>query len=230
MTILLERNEQRYNEIHCPVCPLPHSSSLPTPDERDFSMSFQKDCHRFSLQMQNLMFRQQTYSYHNRPPQRMARSISNTWQICWYHSIYFHQPVSSSSYVPRYILLDNGTEFKNQLMDKLLQQLGIECIFSTSYDPQSNGKLEVFHKYLKPTLKKLCEMDPANWDKYINKGLASYRVRPNLAMAEVPFFLIYGRDPNLPLHQLLEPMQRFLGDPESGLLNLEAHYLALAIA
>ena len=26
------------------------------------------------------------------------------------------------------------------------------------------GKLEVFHKYLKPTLKKLCEKDPANWD------------------------------------------------------------------
>ena len=29
-------------------------------------------------------------------------------------------------------------------------------------------KLEVFHKYLKPTLKKLCKKDPANWDKYIN--------------------------------------------------------------
>ena len=27
---------------------------------------------------------------------------------------------------PRYMLSDNGTEFKNQLMDKVLQQLGIE--------------------------------------------------------------------------------------------------------
>ena len=49
-------------------------------------------------------------------------------------------------------------------------------------------------------------------------------------MAESPFFLIYGRDPNLPLHQLLEPMQCFLGDPDSGMLNLETHRLALAIA
>ena len=65
---------------------------------------------------------------------------------------------------------------------------------------------------------------------YINQVLASYRVTLNLAMAETPFFLVYGRDPNLPLHQLLEPMQRFLGDSESGLLNLEAHHLALAIA
>ena len=52
----------------------------------------------------------------------------------------------------------------------------------------------------------------------------------NLATAETPFFLVYGRDPNLPLHQLLEPMQHLLGDPQSGLLNLEAHQQALAIA
>ena len=87
-----------------------------------------------------------------------------------------------------------------------------------------------FHKYLKPTLKKLCEKKSSNWDKYLHQVLASYRVTPNLATAEMPFFLVYGRDPNLPLHQLLEPMQHFLGDPNSRMLNLEAHRLALAIA
>ena len=131
---------------------------------------------------------------------------------------------------PRYILSDNGMEFKNNLMDQVLQQLGIDRIFSTPYHPQSNGKLEVFHKYLKPTLKKLCKRDPTNWDKYLNQVLASYRITPNLAMAETPFFLVYGRDPNLPLHQLLEPMQCFLGDPECSMRNLETHRLALAIA
>ena len=88
----------------------------------------------------------------------------------------------------------------------------------------------MFHKYLKPTLKKLCEKDTANWDKYINQVLASYRITPNLATAESPFFLVYSRDPNLPLHQLLEPMQHFLGDPDSGKLHLETHRLALVIA
>ena len=97
-------------------------------------------------------------------------------------------------------------------MDQVLKQLGIDRIFSAPYHLQSNGKLKVFHKYLKPTLKKLCEKDPVNWDKYINQVLASYRITPNLATAESPFFLGYGQDPNLPLHQLLEPMQRFLGD------------------
>ena len=31
---------------------------------------------------------------------------------------------------PRYILSDNGAEFKNNLMDQVLKQLGIERIFS----------------------------------------------------------------------------------------------------
>ena len=51
-----------------------------------------------------------------------------------------------------------------------------------------------------------------------------------MATAELAFFLVYDRDPNLQLHQLLEPMQHFLGDPYSGKLNLETHSFALAIA
>ena len=115
-------------------------------------------------------------------------------------------------------------------MKQVLQQLGIDRGFSAPYHPQSNNKLEVFHKYLKPTLKKLCERDPTTWDKYLNQVLASYRITPNLVMTESPFFLVYSRDPNLPLCQLLGPMQHFLGDSDSGMLNLETHRLALAIA
>ena len=96
--------------------------------------------------------------------------------------------------------------------------------------PRVTASSKSLHKYLKPTLKKLCEKDPMNWDKYLNQVLASSRITPNLATAETPFFLVYGREPNLPLHQLLEPMQCFLGDPDSGMLNLETHRLALAIA
>ena len=53
---------------------------------------------------------------------------------------------------PHFILSDNGTEFKNQLMDNILKQLGIDSIFSALYHQQSNGKLDVFHKYLNQLL------------------------------------------------------------------------------
>ena len=53
-----------------------------------------------------------------------------------------------------------------------------------------------------------------HWRSFVGV-IASYRITLNLAMAESPFFLVYGRDPNLPWHQLLEPMQCFLGYPDS---------------
>ena len=77
---------------------------------------------------------------------------------------------------PQYILTDNRTEFKNSLMDQVLQQLGIDRIFSAPYHPQSNSKLEVFHKYLKPTLKNICEKDPTKLDKYLNQVLAIWQL------------------------------------------------------
>ena len=94
---------------------------------------------------------------------------------------------------PRYILSDNGMECKNHPMDKVLQQLEIDCIFSALYHPQSNGKLEVFHKYLKPILKKLGKKDPSNCDKYIKQILTSYRVTPNLAQLKHHFFVLWKR-------------------------------------
>ena len=130
---------------------------------------------------------------------------------------------------PHFILSDNGTEFKNQLMDNILQKHGIDCIFSDPYHPQNNGILEVFHKYLKPTFKKLCQNDSNNWDKNINQVLGNYYVTPHLATTKMAFFLVFKRDPNLPLHQLLESMQQFLSDPDSGCLDLTAHCLVLAI-
>ena len=117
-------------------------------------------------------------------PDKSADTIVSTF-------IYQYLPVHMC---PRYILSDNGTEFKNNLMDQVMKKLGIERIFSAPYHPQSNSKLEVFHKYLKPTLKKLCKKDLSNSDKYINQVLTSYRVTPNLATAETPFFLVYSRD------------------------------------
>ena len=131
---------------------------------------------------------------------------------------------------PQFLLSDNGTEFKNQIFNKVTKDLGIKRIFSAPYHPQSNGKLEIFHKFLKPTLKKMCAEDQDNWDDYVEQVLGTYRGVLNLTTGESPFFLVYRRDENQPLCQLLQPLTRFLGDPESGLLCLDQYQLSLSIA
>ena len=76
----------------------------------------------------------------------------------------------------------------------------------------------------------MCAEDQDNWDDYVEQVLGTYRGVPNLTTGESPFFLVYGRDGNQPVHQLLQPLTRFLGDPNSGLLCLDQHRLSLSIA
>ena len=97
---------------------------------------------------------------------------------------------------PRYILSDNSMEFKNGHMDQVLQQLGIDRIFSVSYHPKAMASWKSFIN-INPTLKKLCKEDTANWDKYLNQVLARYRITPNLATAELSFFSSLWQGPQL---------------------------------
>ena len=61
-------------------------------------------------------------------------------------------------------------------------------------------------------------------------GISQLQNYTQSSNSRITIFLVYSRDPKLPLYQLLEPMQCFLGYPDSGMLNLEIHRLALAIA
>ena len=87
----------------------------------------------------------------------MARSFSYSQQRGRHYCPHLYQQLPPGSHVPEVHVSNNGMEFKNQLLDDVLQQLGIDHIFSAPYYPQNNEKLEVSNKYLKPYLKKLWE-------------------------------------------------------------------------
>ena len=53
------------------------------------------------------------------------------------------------------VLTDNGTEFKNKLINEVCKQLGVKHkIYSPPYRPQSNGRIESFHYFLKACISK----------------------------------------------------------------------------
>ena len=119
------------------------------------------------------------------------------------------------------ILSDNGTEFKNQLMDEVCSQIGVEHkVYSPPYRPQSNGRIESFHYFLKACIAK--HITPKlEWDDVVPLALAAYNFLPNEHSKESPFFLMFGRDPLLPLNKLLQPKVRYLGN-DDNILSLEA--------
>ena len=119
------------------------------------------------------------------------------------------------------ILTDNGTEFKNEVFREVLQKLGMEkLIHSPPYRPQSNGRIEGFHRYLKACIAKHMR-NGLEWDQITAMATAAYNYFPNMSAKESAFFLMYGRDPVNKLSSILNAPRRYLCD-DSGLPDLEA--------
>ena len=109
------------------------------------------------------------------------------------------------------ILSDNGTEFKNKIFEQVAKELGVvHKIYTPPYHPASNGRIERFHAFVKACISK--HIAPQlEWDDLVPLACASYNFIPNEHSKESSFFLMFGRDPVLPLNTLLEPKIRYRG-------------------
>ena len=119
------------------------------------------------------------------------------------------------------ILTDNGKECKNALLNEVAKEIGVEHkIYLPPYHPQSNGKIEAFHYFLKACMSKHMRT-VGDWDDVVPLACAAYNFLPNEYSRESPFFLMFERDPILPINKLLQPKVRYLGNDEN-ILSLEA--------
>ena len=119
------------------------------------------------------------------------------------------------------ILSDNGTELKNKIFEHVAKELGVVYkLYTPPYYPASNGRIEGFHGFLKACISK--HIAPQlEWDDLVPLACAAYNFIPNEHSKESPFFLMFGRDPVLPLNTLLEPKIRYLGE-DINVLSLDA--------
>ena len=100
-------------------------------------------------------------------------------------------------------------------------KLGTEfLIHSPPYRPQSNGKIEEFHRFLKTYIGKHINYG-LEWDELTPMATACYNFFPNCNAKESAFFVMFGRDPINKLNMLLHSARRYFHD-DNGLPNLEA--------
>ena len=119
------------------------------------------------------------------------------------------------------MLMDNGSEFKNDVFDEVCDKLGIKRVYSPVYTPQSNGKLEGFHQFLKACISKHIHGNQLEWDEIVPLATAAYNFFPCQSSRESPFVLMFGRDPITPFLSLLEPSPQYWGE-RGGHLHLDA--------
>ena len=105
--------------------------------------------------------------------------------------------------------------FSNKLFETVAKELGVEHkIYSSPYHPQSNGRIEGFHSFLKACLAKHISKDIES-DEVCSLATAAYNFLPNEHSRESPFFLMFGRDPRLPLTETFKPRMRYLGTEDT---------------
>ena len=103
------------------------------------------------------------------------------------------------------MLTDNGSKFRNDVFDEVCDKLGIKRVYSPVYTPQSNGKLEGFHRFFKACILKHIRGNQLEWDEIVPLAIAAYNFFPCQSSRESPFVLMFGRDPITPFLSLLEP-------------------------
>ena len=113
----------------------------------------------------------------------------------------------SNEYVPRYgppevIITDQGLEFKNQEVMGYLKSLGTEVRHSSPFHPQTNGKIERFHRTFKGILRTFINARPSEWEDHLGATLWAHRVSTSTVTGYTPFFLTFGRRPRVPFQRL----------------------------
>ena len=98
--------------------------------------------------------------------------------------------------IPRVIQSDNGTEFKNALMKKLVNSLGIDHRLTTPYHPRANGTAERWVQSAVQVIKKKLEGASRDWDHYVPLTQLQLNMRISKRLQSSPFSLMFARNVN----------------------------------
>ena len=100
--------------------------------------------------------------------------------------------------IPKQILTDNGTHFSAKLFNDITRLCGVCHVYTTPYNPQSNGACERFNSTLCDNLATLCNNNRTDWDEKLSKIIFAYNTTRHASTKFTPFELMFGRDVKLP--------------------------------
>lgn len=130
---------------------------------------------------------------------------------------------------PLQIITDNGTENENRIVKETLMTLNISHVTTSYYHPQSNVKVERFHRTLHNVIAKKLDDNLTTWDIHFNQALAAIRFHVNESTTHSPFFLLFGRDVVLPIDNILRPRRKYAGE-DLHQIALEQQHKVFTIA
>jgi hypothetical protein len=100
---------------------------------------------------------------------------------------------------PEALLSDRGKQFLSEVLRHVNEYLRVRKVNTTAYHPQTDGLVERFNGTLENLLAKFANDHQDNWDDLLPYALLAYRTSTHEATHDSPFYLLYGREPYLPV-------------------------------
>ena len=130
---------------------------------------------------------------------------------------------------PLEILSDNGSENINHVIKETLKELNVHHVTCSYYHPQSNGVVERYHKTLVDIISKMVNTNEGDWDLFLSHTLGAIRFGVNESTKRSPFFLLYNRDPVLPIDNILKPRRKYQGEDPHKIALEQQHKAFLLV-
>ena len=97
------------------------------------------------------------------------------------------------------ILTDQGHNFESQLVADLCKLMGVQKIQTSLYHLQTNGQCERFNSTLINMLETIPKEKKSEWRNHIGTLVHAYNCTQNSATGFSPYYLMFGRQPHLPV-------------------------------
>ena len=104
---------------------------------------------------------------------------------------------------PETLHSDQGPEFENKGIYQLQQIFGYKKTRTTPYRPQGNSVSERVHSTMHSMLAMHSAIDQSNWATLLPFVQLAHNTTFSATMHEAPFFLMFGRQPQLPVDIIL---------------------------
>jgi hypothetical protein len=111
---------------------------------------------------------------------------------------------------PSIILSDRGAHFVNDTIQLLKEEIGFQHKLASPYHPQTNGLTEKFNGTLCRSISKCLQTSQAHWDQLIPSVLFAYRTLKHESTKYTPFYLVHGREAQLPIDIALQEKDEML--------------------
>ena len=105
---------------------------------------------------------------------------------------------------PKKLHSDCAANFTGQVITEMCRMFGIEKTKISAYHPQGDGRVERMMRTLLGMLSKYLEGNHDQWDAHLPLLMLGYRSQEHSALGYSPYFLIFGREPRLPVEAEFE--------------------------